>query len=224
MGLLSTKFKLFVRWPLGFLGHQKMFPNIFCYCSHRNSILFLVLFGINVMEHRHCLYVYVFMTLLLLIVVQFHRFLLKSMQAFSLDFNLRSHMKTHSQENYHICPYPECGKRYAHEYKLKNHISSTHQKVCNLLYRPCLDQDILIQTLWTFSIFDHKQGAKCPKCFINNHLLFLPNFGSLTLFKPILLCKPDWTLISYAHVYFLWTYLSLRFSLPINSNMLEELC
>ncbi|XP_049349265.1 zinc finger transcription factor YY1 [Solanum verrucosum] len=50
------------------------------------------------------------------------------MQAFSLDFNLRSHMKTHSQENYHICPYPECGKRYAHEYKLKNHISSTHQK------------------------------------------------------------------------------------------------
>ncbi|KAK6794630.1 hypothetical protein RDI58_008083 [Solanum bulbocastanum] len=66
--------------------------------------------------------------LLLLIVLQFHRFLLKSMQAFSLDFNLRSHMKTHSQENYHICPYPECGKRYAHEYKLKNHISSTHQK------------------------------------------------------------------------------------------------
>ncbi|PHU23911.1 hypothetical protein BC332_09018 [Capsicum chinense] len=48
--------------------------------------------------------------------------------AFSLDFNLRSHMKTHSQENYHICPYLACGKRYAHEYKLKNHISSTHQK------------------------------------------------------------------------------------------------
>ncbi|XP_065878294.1 zinc finger transcription factor YY1-like isoform X3 [Euphorbia lathyris] len=48
--------------------------------------------------------------------------------AFSLDFNLRSHMKTHSQENYHICPYPECGKRYAHEYKLKNHISAHHEK------------------------------------------------------------------------------------------------
>ena len=51
------------------------------------------------------------------------------MQAFSLDFNLRSHMKTHSQENYHICPYPDCGKRYAHEYKLKNHIMSHHEKV-----------------------------------------------------------------------------------------------
>ncbi|KAI3445609.1 hypothetical protein Pfo_002274 [Paulownia fortunei] len=37
-------------------------------------------------------------------------------------------MKTHSQENYHICPYPECGKRYAHEYKLKNHIASHHEK------------------------------------------------------------------------------------------------
>ncbi|KDO37614.1 hypothetical protein CISIN_1g026846mg [Citrus sinensis] len=48
--------------------------------------------------------------------------------AFSLDFNLRSHMKTHSQENYHICPYPDCGKRYAHEYKLKNHIASHHEK------------------------------------------------------------------------------------------------
>lgn len=50
-------------------------------------------------------------------------------QAFSLDFNLRSHMKTHSQENYHICPYTDCGKRYAHEYKLKNHIASHHEKV-----------------------------------------------------------------------------------------------
>lgn len=51
------------------------------------------------------------------------------MQAFSLDFNLRSHMKTHSQENYHRCPYPECGKRFAHEYKLKKHIASLHEKV-----------------------------------------------------------------------------------------------
>lgn len=38
-------------------------------------------------------------------------------------------MKTHAQENYHICPYPDCGKRYAHEYKLKNHIASHHEKV-----------------------------------------------------------------------------------------------
>ncbi|KAK6156999.1 hypothetical protein DH2020_011247 [Rehmannia glutinosa] len=54
--------------------------------------------------------------------------LIRVTQAFSLDFNLKSHMKTHSQENYHVCPYPECGKRYAHEYKLKNHIASHHEK------------------------------------------------------------------------------------------------
>lgn len=38
-------------------------------------------------------------------------------------------MKIHSQESYHICPYPECGRRYVHEYKLKNHIMSHHEKV-----------------------------------------------------------------------------------------------
>ncbi|CAN6459184.1 unnamed protein product [Victoria cruziana] len=37
-------------------------------------------------------------------------------------------MKTHSHENYHVCPYKECGKRYAHEYKLKAHIKSHHEK------------------------------------------------------------------------------------------------
>lgn len=63
------------------------------------------------------------------------------LQAFSLDFNLRSHMKTHSQENYHICPYPDCGKRYAHEYKLKNHIASHHEKVGRLLL---FDHSLLI--------------------------------------------------------------------------------
>ncbi|KAL5974523.1 hypothetical protein ACLOJK_031188 [Asimina triloba] len=48
--------------------------------------------------------------------------------AFSLDFNLRAHMRTHSQDNYHICPYEDCGKRYAHEYKLKTHIKAHHEK------------------------------------------------------------------------------------------------
>lgn len=43
-------------------------------------------------------------------------------------------MKTHSQENYHICPYADCGKRFAHEYKLKNHITSHHEKVTTSVY------------------------------------------------------------------------------------------
>lgn len=118
-----------------FLVIRKKCFQILCYCG--NSMLFLVSFGIYVQEHRHaCMYMahvhyYCFRQLVVIIVLRFYRFPLKPMQAFSLDFNLRSHMKTHSQENYHICPYPECGKRYAHEYKLKNHIASSHQKVCN---------------------------------------------------------------------------------------------
>jgi len=81
------------------------------------------------------------------------------LQAFSLDFNLRSHMKTHSQENYHICPYPDCGKRYAHEYKLKNHIASHHEKVGRLvlfdhslltLYGACYHVKISRFSLYTF--------------------------------------------------------------------------
>ncbi|KAL1549657.1 Zinc finger C2H2-type [Salvia divinorum] len=48
---------------------------------------------------------------------------------------LRSHMKTYAQENYHICPYPDCGKQYPHEYKLKNHAVSHHVKA-NVMETP----------------------------------------------------------------------------------------
>lgn len=60
MGLLSTKFKVCTRWPSVFLGHSKKCSQTFCYCG--NSILFLVLFGINIKEHRHACMYYVFMT------------------------------------------------------------------------------------------------------------------------------------------------------------------
>jgi hypothetical protein len=48
-------------------------------------------------------------------------------QAFSLDFNLRSHMKTHTGE-YNECPYEGCDKRYCQEYKLRAHIAKEHSK------------------------------------------------------------------------------------------------
>ena len=50
-------------------------------------------------------------------------------QAFSLDFNLRAHSKTHALENYHVCPFPACGKRFTSDFKLKCHIKA-HEKVC----------------------------------------------------------------------------------------------
>ncbi len=48
-------------------------------------------------------------------------------QAFSLDFNLRSHMKTHTGD-YNECPYAGCEKRYCQEYKLRAHITKEHSK------------------------------------------------------------------------------------------------
>ncbi|KAG6479608.1 hypothetical protein ZIOFF_063076 [Zingiber officinale] len=55
-------------------------------------------------------------------------FALMKAVAFSLDFNLRAHMKTHSVENYHVCPYLECGKRYINESKLRTHLKTHHDK------------------------------------------------------------------------------------------------
>ncbi|KAI3796001.1 hypothetical protein L1987_38662 [Smallanthus sonchifolius] len=113
------------------------------------------------------------------------------MQAFSLDFNLRSHMKTHSQENYHICPFPGCGKRYAHEYKLKNHIMSHHEKQNNnntmveapIKYihiqpveKPPQKSTKALTTSYTFASSDRPYACpyeRCEKAYIHEYKLNL---------------------------------------------------
>uniref|UniRef100_A0A0A9D1Z0 C2H2-type domain-containing protein n=1 Tax=Arundo donax TaxID=35708 RepID=A0A0A9D1Z0_ARUDO len=37
-------------------------------------------------------------------------------------------MKTHSADNYHLCPYPDCGRRFTQESKLRAHIRAQHEK------------------------------------------------------------------------------------------------
>ncbi|CAL4968863.1 unnamed protein product [Urochloa decumbens] len=37
-------------------------------------------------------------------------------------------MKTHSADNYHVCQYPECGRRFTQESKLRAHIRAQHEK------------------------------------------------------------------------------------------------
>ncbi|KAG8088673.1 hypothetical protein GUJ93_ZPchr0010g10502 [Zizania palustris] len=34
-------------------------------------------------------------------------------KAFSLNFNLKAHMKTHSAYNYHVCKYPGCTRSFS---------------------------------------------------------------------------------------------------------------
>ncbi|CAK9184939.1 unnamed protein product [Ilex paraguariensis] len=87
------------------------------------------------------------------------------MQAFSLDFNLRSHMNTHSQENYHICPFPECGKRYAHEYKLKNHVMTHREK------RSHPELQNLLQ--WLMALHYACPHDGCEKAYIHEYKLNL---------------------------------------------------
>jgi hypothetical protein len=42
-------------------------------------------------------------------------------------------MKTHSADNYHVCQYPECGRRFTQESKLRAHIRAQHEKVKDFL-------------------------------------------------------------------------------------------
>ena len=37
-------------------------------------------------------------------------------------------MRTHTGENYHTCPIVTCGKRFAHENKLRHHMQTVHRE------------------------------------------------------------------------------------------------
>ncbi|GAY61141.1 hypothetical protein CUMW_207470 [Citrus unshiu] len=89
------------------------------------------------------------------------------MQAFSLDFNLRSHMKTHSQENYPTSANTDLWKSGdMSEYKLKNiqsHTKELLQGRCpdTLLLRE--DNNKLPSHLLGFMVLHHlERPYACP--------------------------------------------------------------
>jgi len=72
---------------------------------------------------------------------------------FSLDFNLRTHVRIHTGDRPYVCPFDGCTKKFAQSTNLKSHIL-THAKHKYVIDRECVVMHYLIEVVNLFT-FGH---------------------------------------------------------------------
>jgi len=69
---------------------------------------------------------------------------------FSLDFNLRTHVRIHTGDRPYVCPFDGCTKKFAQSTNLKSHIL-THAKHKWVQFRHCCKKVLLVVKLAQFA-------------------------------------------------------------------------